>query len=60
MDRKSNGSVWLKGFTWTFKEQRLLGVFTKFPQYKNANIANFILAVPLEMNGTNEVYNLQI
>ena len=24
--------------------------------YKNANIANFVLAVPLEMNKANEVY----
>ena len=30
------------------------------PQYKNANIAKFILAVPLERNWTNEVYNLEI
>ena len=35
-------------------------VFHKLPQYKNANIANFILAVPLERNWTNEVYNLEI
>ena len=28
------------------------GVFTNSPQYKNANIANFVLAVPLEMNWT--------
>ena len=26
----------------------------------NANIANFILAVPLEKNLTNEVYNLEM
>ena len=27
-----------------------LEVFTNTPQYKNANIGNFVLAVPLEMN----------
>ena len=30
------------------------------PQYKNANIAVFVLAVPSEMNQTNEVCNLKI
>ena len=32
-----------------------LEVFTISLQYSNANIANFILAVLLEMNCTNEV-----
>ena len=32
-----------------------LKVFTISLQYKNANIANFILAVLLEINNTNEV-----
>ena len=41
---------------WVVREHKCpLGFFTNFPQYKNANIANFILAVPLEMNKTNKV-----
>ena len=28
-------------------------------QYKKVNLANFVLAVALEMNYTNEVYNLK-
>ena len=31
-------------------DDTLLEFFTKSQQYKNANIANFILAVPLEVN----------
>ena len=38
--------------------QQTLGFFTNSPQYRNANISNFVLAVPLEINKTNEVYNL--
>ena len=34
--------------------------FTISPQYKNANIANFILALPLKINKSNEVYNLEM
>ena len=34
--------------------------FTNSPQYKNANIANFILAVPSETNYTNEVCNFEM
>ena len=30
------------------------------PQYKNANIANFVLARLLERNWTNEVCNLEM
>ena len=30
------------------------------PQYKNANIANFISAVPLEQTQINEVFNLEM
>ena len=37
-----------------------MDVFTNFRQYKNANIANFVLAVPLEINKTNGVYNLKV
>ena len=32
---------------------------TNSPQYKNANIANFVLDVPLEMNKTSEDYSLE-
>ena len=38
------------------KKCQSMEVFTNFPQYKKANIANFILAVPLEMNETEEVF----
>ena len=41
-----------------FVARGTVGFFTNSPQYKNANIANFVLAVPLERNSTNEVYNL--
>ena len=34
------------------------GLSTKSPLHKNTNIVNFVLAVPLERNLTNEVYNL--
>ena len=33
--------------------------FTNSPQYKNANIANFVLALPLERCRTKEVCNLE-
>ena len=33
--------------------------FKYFLQYKKVNLANFVLAVSLEMNYTNEVYNLK-
>ena len=39
---------------------RQLEFFTNVSQYKNGNIANFVLAVPLEKNCTNEVYNLDM
>ena len=35
-------------------------VFTNSLQYKNANIANFILAVPFRMSLTNEICNLNM
>ena len=35
------------------------GFFTNSAQYKNANTANFVLAVALEMNWTNEVWNFE-
>ena len=37
-----------------------LGFFTNPPQNKNANIANFISAMLLESNWTNEVCNLEM
>ena len=37
-----------------------LEVFTNFPQHKNANIAKFVLAVPLERNWINDICNLEI
>ena len=43
------------------KIQQTPEVFIKSPQNKNANIANFVLmALPLEMNKTNEFCNLEI
>ena len=38
----------------------VLEVFTNCTQYKNVNIARLVLAMPLEMNKTNEVCNLEI
>ena len=35
-------------------------VFTNCLQYENDNIANFVLALPLKMNKSNEVCNLEI
>ena len=49
-----------KNFTVKVHPTRRLGFFTNFPWYKNANIANFILAVPLEMSQTNEVCNFEM
>ena len=37
-----------------------LGFFTNPPQNENANIVNFISAMPLESNWTNEICNLQM
>ena len=34
--------------------------FLKLSTIQNANIANFVLAVPLEINWTNEVFNLEM
>ena len=34
--------------------------FANAPPYKNANVANFMLAVALEKNYINEVYNLEM
>ena len=36
-----------------------LEFFTISPQYKNANIANFVLAVPFKIKKTNIVCNLE-
>ena len=47
-------------FTLVISPTIAIEVFTNSPQYKNANIANFVLAVPLEMNKNNEVCNIQI
>ena len=45
---------------WGFLLFGALEFFTNAPQCKNANIANFVLAVPLEIDYTNRVYNLEI
>ena len=37
-----------------------LGFFTNYPQYKHANIANFILVVQLERYWTNEVCKVEM
>ena len=37
-----------------------LEFFILSPQHKNANIANFVLTVPLEMNKTNEILNPEV
>ena len=33
-----------------------MGLFTKFPQYKNANIGNFVLTTPLERPMKTAIY----
>ena len=38
----------------------LIEFLTNSSQYKNANIANFILALPLEMELANEVFKPKI
>ena len=38
----------------------LIGVFTNSRQHKNDNIANFVLAMPLERNWTSKVYSLEM
>ena len=40
-----------------FIDMGTIEFFTNSPEYKNANIANFILAVPSERNWTNEDCN---
>ena len=37
-----------------------IGVFTNSPQYKDANITNFVLALPVDRNWTNAVCNLEM
>ena len=39
---------------------KLIEVFTNSLQYKNANIADFVLDEPLKFNQSNEVCNLEI
>ena len=39
---------------------RAVGLSTNSPLHENAKIVNFVLAVPLERNSTNEIYNLQM
>ena len=36
-----------------------LEFFTNSPQYKNANIANFVLVMPLDINYASEVYDIE-
>ena len=49
-----NGSA---GTLFLYLDHNLIGFFTNSPQYKNANIGNFVLAVRLERNWTKEVCN---
>ena len=56
-------SIFEKNFTTNNEQSNLfhtLEFFTNSPQYKNANIANFILALPLKINYSNEACNLEI
>ena len=39
---------------------RVLEFFTNPPQYENPKITNFVLAVPLQINWSNEDFNLEI
>ena len=52
----SSGGHWNKQYA-SYWDTHL---FTISQQYKNATIVNFILAVPLERNWTNEVCNLEV
>ena len=44
----------------SFGRYNIFEVFTNYPQYKNANIAICVLAVPFEIYWTTEVSNLEI
>ena len=41
-------------------DSSLNSVFTNSSPNKNDNIVNFVLAVPSEINYTNQVYNLEM
>ena len=43
-----------------FLSFRVDGFFTNSSHYKNANFSNFVLAVPFEINYTNEVRNFKM
>ena len=43
-----------------WKHCKLFEVLTKSSQYKNGNISNFVLAMPLEMNETDEVFYIEV
>ena len=50
----------LSGIYDSFCQTNPVEVFRNKPQHKNANIANFVLAVPLENNCTNGEYNFKM
>ena len=52
MSQNSFLALWTKRYPW-------IESFTNSPQYKNTNIANFVLAIPFKLNQTNEVCNLE-
>ena len=50
----------VENFNWLREDVHRIGVFTNSPQHKNANIANFVLTLPLERNWTDEVCKLKM
>ena len=50
----------VENFNWLREDVHRIGVFTNSPQHKNANIANFVLTLPLERNWTDEVCKLEM
>ena len=49
-----------KDSTWRFQTVSSIEFFTISPQYKNANIANFVLALSLKLNQSNVAFDLKM
>ena len=59
-ERELNGTTEIQKNCSASHNPTKIEVFTNSSQYKNANIANFVLAVPLECNWTNKVCSIKI
>ena len=55
------GNLWTSLYDLYDEKEPQLSIefFKNAPQYNNAKIVNFVLAVPFEKNYTNEVYSLE-